>query len=162
MKTINLTQGQFTIVSDKYYKYLIQWKWWAKKVISGKFYVVRNERVNGKNKTIYMHRVIAELMDLDLSCDIDHKDRDSLNNTCENLRSATKSGTCQNRGKQRNNTSGHPGVSWRKKKVKWEAYIRVNHKRKHLGYFDNMEEAAKVYEEASVNYFGEFSPLKEK
>jgi hypothetical protein len=99
MKKIKLTQGKFTIVSDKYYKYLIQWKWDALKRKNGKFYAVRNERVNGKRTLIYMHRVIAELMGLDLSCDIDHIDRDSLNNLYGNLRSATKNGTCQNRSK---------------------------------------------------------------
>jgi len=161
MKTIKLTQGKYTLVSGKYYEYLIQWKWYALKRKNGKFYAVRSERVNGKHKKILMHRVIAERMGLDLSCDIDHIDRDSLNNTCENLRFATRSGTCQNKSKQRNNTSGIPGVSWYKITGKWQAKIKVNSKNIHLGYFDDIIEAAEVYKEASLKYFGNFSLLKE-
>jgi hypothetical protein len=158
---INLTQDQFTIVDDIDYEYLLQFKWYAKKERTGKFYAVRNERVNGKrkHKNIYIHRVIAERMGLDLSCDIDHIDRDSLNNLRNNLRFATKTATSQNRSKHKNNTSGIPGVYWHKVAGKWQAQIKVNNKTKYLGLFGDINEAAEVYKEASLKYFKEFSPL---
>jgi len=158
---IKLTQGQFTIVSNKYYEYLIQWKWCAHKRKNGKFYAVRNGYVNGKRKTILMHRVIAELIGLDLSCDIDHIDRDSLNNTCENLRSANKNGTCRNSSIRCDNTSGYKNVTWRKDIGKWQVQITINGKQKHLGFFRNKIEAAKAYNKAAIKYFDKFAAINE-
>lgn len=43
------------------------------------------------------------------------------------------------------NTSGYRGVSFKKDKQKWKAYININHKQKHLGYFDNKDIAALAY-----------------
>lgn len=45
------------------------------------------------------------------------------------------------RGKQINNTSGYPGVSWDVSRDKWKAQIKVNGKNIHLGRFDTLEEA---------------------
>ena len=43
------------------------------------------------------------------------------------------------------NTSGYRGVSFKKDRQKWKAYISINHKQKHLGYFDNKDVAALAY-----------------
>ena len=43
------------------------------------------------------------------------------------------------------NTSGYRGVSFKKDRQKWKAYISINHKQKHLGYFDNKDTAALAY-----------------
>jgi len=59
-----------------------------------------------------------------------------------------------------NNTSGHVGVCWYKNTGQWLSYIMVNRKIKNLGYFDDINEAIKVREEAEITYFGEFIPLK--
>lgn len=52
MKEIKLTQGKITLVDDKDFKYLNQWKWCAHK--GGRtYYVVRNGRdETGKRITI--------------------------------------------------------------------------------------------------------------
>jgi len=160
MKTIKLTQDQETVISTKDYKYLIQWKWCALKVTrTGKFYAVRGQMINGKVNTIYMHRVIAERMGLDLSHDIDHIDRNSLNNLRGNLRIASRLETCRNKSKQSNNTSGYTGVSFYKPSKKWRAYIVINRKQIHLGYFDNVIHAAKAFNDAAIKYFGKFAVL---
>jgi len=44
------------------------------------------------------------------------------------------------------NTSGYRGVSWNKARKKWTAEIRYNHKRKHLGRFDDKDSAANAYD----------------
>ena len=57
--------------------------------------------------------------------------------------------TIQNRNRrviQKNNTSGFRGVYWCKDINKWKAVIGVNSKYKHLGYFVDKLEAAKVYD----------------
>lgn len=42
------------------------------------------------------------------------------------------------------NTSGVTGVSFEKRREKWVAYVNVDKKRKHLGYFNTREEAVKA------------------
>jgi group I intron endonuclease len=63
-------------------------------------------------------------------------------------------------GKQRQNnksncSSKYKGVSFSKNKKKYKAYIVVNGKQIHLGYFDNETDAAKKYNEAAIMYYGE-------
>jgi hypothetical protein len=62
-----------------------------------------------------------------------------------------------NVGKHRDNTSGHKGVSWYKRDKKWRAKININNKAIHIGYFDNLEDAATAYQAAALKYFGEFA-----
>lgn len=90
---------------------------------------------------------------------VDHADRDTLNCMKENLRVCTQSQNKMNTKKQINNVSGHTGVFFSDKLVtpKWNAFIQVNYKRKHLGFFDTYEEAVIAREEAEKIYFGEFT-----
>ncbi len=58
-----------------------------------------------------------------------------------------------------NNTSGYKGVYWEKQLKKWRARIKVNYQGVHLGVFSDKEEAAKAYNAAALEYFGEFAKL---
>ena len=63
---------------------------------------------------------------------------------------------------QTNNTSGYRGVYLVKsgnRAKKWMAQIRKNYKDIFIGYYATKEEAAKAYNEAATEYFGEFSNL---
>jgi len=84
---------------------------------------------------------------------IDHIDRNKRNNSINNLREVTDSQNKQNRSKQKNNTSGCPGVYWSKHSNKWQAYITINKKRKHLQLFDCFEEAVAIRKAAERKYF---------
>ena len=89
----------------------------------------------------------------------DHRDRDKLNNRKSNLRKCFPSGNSQNRGKNKNNTSGYKGV-WRHKQNKtWEAGIGVNRKIIYLGCYKEKKDAAKAYNKAALKYHGEFACL---
>lgn len=46
------------------------------------------------------------------------------------------------------NTSGYVGVNWDKQSKKWRVQIRINNKKKHLGYFTDQEKASEAYKEA--------------
>lgn len=59
----------------------------------------------------------------------------------------------------KSNTSGRRGVSFSKKRKKWEAYIRVNGKTKHLGLYDTFDKAVQAREEAEVKFW---NPVLEK
>jgi len=112
------------------------------------------------SRKIFMHREIAKRMGLDLSNEIDHKDNNGLNNRRENLRTATHAQNNQNKGKSKNNTSGYKGVNWEKRRNKWRARIYFNKNYIHLGYFNDIEEAAKAYEKAAKKYHGKFARIE--
>ena len=56
---------------------------------------------------------------------VDHIDRNGLNNCRSNLREGSGRVNAQNKSKQKNNTSGHTGVEWHKpvgnRKGRWKA-----------------------------------------
>ena len=59
---------------------------------------------------------------------VDHIDRNGLNNCRSNLREGSGRVNAQNKSKQKNNTSGHAGVEWHKpvgnRKGRWKAVWR--------------------------------------
>lgn len=55
------------------------------------------------------------------------------------------------------NKSGFKGVAWREDRQKWQGYITANRKRKHLGYFEAVEVAARAYDDAATLYHSEFA-----
>lgn len=95
-----------------------------------------------------------------VDCDhIDHVDGDVTNNRISNLRAATPSENGGNSTRSKNNKSGFKGVSWVKSQGKWSAYIKHNRKRIHLGRFYHLEDAARAYDRAALQHFGEFARL---
>jgi hypothetical protein len=73
--------------------------------------------------------------------EIDHINRDKTDNRISNLRVVNRRENILNRGMQKNNTSGHTGVYWRKESKKWTTSYTVSKKQIHIGYFVNVEEA---------------------
>lgn len=62
--------------------------------------------------------------------EVDHVDHNPLNNTRANLRIVSSSENKRNRRKHRNNSSGHPGVSWDESQQRWLVYCKVHGKMK--------------------------------
>lgn len=90
---------------------------------------------------------------------VDHINGDKSDNRISNLREATASENLCNRGRQRNNTSGHKGVSWHRQNRKWKATISVSGRNRYLGSFDTKEEAAQAYNRAALHFHGKFAML---
>jgi hypothetical protein len=147
-RTIPLTKGQTALIDDADFYFLNQWKWHYTR----KGYAARTKTIDGKRTTIFMHRM---LMAAQPGQFVDHKDGNRLNNTRSNLRFATRNENQWNRKKQVNSSSGYKGVS--RHHGRWQARIRVNGRRIHLGYYDDPKTAAQIYDAAAKRYFGTFA-----
>lgn len=88
---------------------------------------------------------------------IDHINRDKQDNRLCNLRQATHSQNQCNRGPQKNCASGVSGVAMNRQKTGWQAYIKLNGKRVHLGTFKQVDDAIRARMAAQKAMFGEFS-----
>lgn len=87
---------------------------------------------------------------------IDHIDGDRANNRISNLRSATWGENRHNLKRYTNNTSGHKGVYQCNQTGKWKVQINAYNKRRYLGAFERIEDAAETYARAAKDLHGEF------
>jgi hypothetical protein len=151
-KNICLTRGKFALVDDDIYEYLNQWKW-----IYSNGYAIRDDKISGKR--IRMHR---EILDADVGVEIDHINRDRLDNRKINLRVCSRSENRCNCGIRSDNTSGFKGVYWHKRMGKWRAVVHKNNKEISLGYYSSPEDAAYAYDLGAKKYHGKFAVLNFK
>lgn len=90
---------------------------------------------------------------------VDHANGNGLDNRRSNLREATHAQNSANSRLSRRSTSGLKGVTWYKRTSRWRAHITVGQQQRHLGYFDEAIEAAKAYDTAALEAFGEFAHI---
>lgn len=162
MIEIPLTRGQVAIVDDEDAD-LAELTWNAS-CCDGKYYAAHKTPMVRRRpgRTELLHRLIlARALGRELKkgelCD--HIDRNPLNNTRSNLRVASFSENSRNRAATKRNTSGYKGVSWHKGCKRWQAGIHINGKFFFLGNFDTRAEAARAYDTAAKELFGEFAAL---
>lgn len=158
MKRIPLTKGMEALVDDQDYDYLMQWTWHAAK---GGKYAARDTRSFDRKhgEIIYMHVVIAQRMGINER--VDHENQNGLDNQRHNFRPATRSENGANRGLQVNNISGYKGVCWDCERDKWMAQLKCKGRKVLQKRFDSKIEAAKAYNKAALEHFGEFAVLNE-
>jgi hypothetical protein len=92
---------------------------------------------------------------------VDHKDRNGLNNIYSNLRIATHSQSSMNRGPRINSSSDYKGVNWHAAQRKWAIRITVKGSTMSLGYTDDENKAARIYNRAAIRFHKEFACLNE-
>jgi hypothetical protein len=106
----------------------------------------------GGRKTL-LHRLVTRAKKGQV---VDHIDGDRLNNLRSNLRVA---GMRENRWNcpGRGGSSACIGVGWRADLGKWRAQIR----KRHLGYFSSELDAARAYNAAAAEVYGEYARLND-
>lgn len=156
MKLIQLTSGAFTQVDDSDYAELAKFSWSQSGSKGYAYRVTRNAA--GKRVGVYMHRVILGVLG---GFQVDHRDSNPLNNTRKNLRITDAFGNARNHLKHKfKPTNPYKGVfAVRPLNRRWAAQIIVSRKRISLGSFSTPEAAAREYDRAALEHFGEFAAL---
>jgi hypothetical protein len=147
VKQIPLGDGVYTYVDAADYEWLTRWTW---SLHNG--YAARRE----KGKLILMHREIAQPSKRMV---VDHKNRNKLDNTRDNLQVCTPQENRRNKGKRRGASSRFVGASYYKPRGKWRARINFEGRSIYLGLFTDEVEAARAYDRKAVELFGEFARL---
>ncbi len=129
---------------------------------TGYYYVDLSKSNKAKNHQIHRLMAIAFIPNPENKECVDHIDNNPLNNNLENLRWASLSENSKNRKINQNSTTGVKGVMWLQKRKKWKAHIKIDGKSKHLGYFDNLEDAKKARQNEANRIFGDFTNACEK
>lgn len=125
-------------------------------------YVYRTIWLRGENRNsrVYMHRQVTGCPQ---GLQVDHINKDRLDNRRENLRVCTRSQNNAANRKRKGGSSRFRGVSFSKdvkhRRKPWIAQIQKDGKNKRLGRFDNEVDAAKRYDEYALKFFGEFANL---
>lgn len=156
---IKLTKGFYAEVDAADYEYLSQWKW----QYGANGYAVRDEylgKIDGKyaHRTVLMHRV---LLNAPSGLDVDHINRDKLDNRRSNLRLATRNQNKANTGpRKRLRTELPKGVTYNpsiRSKQPYMARICLRGKSYFLGNFYKLEDAENAYLTKKQELYGEYA-----
>jgi hypothetical protein len=142
MREISLGHGKVMLVDDEDYDFMTQFEWRAKKDSEGRYYA---------HATLVAHKLLVKYSI------VDHVNGNGLDNRKENLRVATPQQNSWNRGIRSDSRTGYKGVRYIPDRDAYSVRIQVNGQRKYLGYFKDPVEAAKAYDVAAREHFGEFA-----
>lgn len=152
---VPLTRGYEAIIDSKDIGLVEDYNWHSL-ITQGKVYAVRTQSTPDGKRKVLLHRV---LLGVASGVHVDHINGDTLDNRRTNLRECSNQQNQYNSKKPKTNTSGYKGVSWYKPYKKWRATIRISGKKKHLGYFSDLQEAYQAYCQASLENHKEFSKI---
>jgi hypothetical protein len=152
MIRVPLTRGLFAVIDDADAD-LVAGRRWQALTIKGETYArcsIRVDEPSRRQRIVYMQSLISGFPRTN------HVDGDRLNNQRSNLRPATREQSGGNRRVVRSETSPFKGVTVnRSRGLRWKAYIRDDH----LGYFQDAADAARAYDLAAREVYGEFAAL---
>lgn len=117
---------------------------------------------SGKRKYRFLHRIIGErIINRPLTHDdfIEHNNGNKLDNRRKNLSLLTRSESVQRYEIRNSNKTIYKGISYRKSRNKWQARIKFHGQTRSLGYYSTPEEAAKAYNKAAIELYGEKARL---
>ena len=121
---------------------------------------MRTVRKNTIGRTIYMHREILGTPPSPKH-EADHRNGNTLDNRKENLRWATRVENMRNKPRYKNNKVGFKGVSMTPY-GRFTARLQLAPRQEvFLGCFPTAAAAAKAYDKAALEHFGQFARTNE-
>jgi hypothetical protein len=134
-----IIKGQKVLVDKEFKPLLKLYPWYINS--AGYAYASVWSKLEKKTKKISMHRFIMGFP----NCTVDHINGNSLDNRVANLRAVPMQENSYNSKVPSNSTTGFKGVSFRKDRGTFKAYIKFNQKQIYLGTFKTKEEASAAY-----------------
>lgn len=121
-----------------------------------KWRLLKTNYVEGQyqGKFVRLNRFLMNVTERGL--EVDHIDRNPLNNRLSNLRICNRSQNIMNTSIRVDNKYNCKGISFDKRVKKWRATITVNKKTIYLGQSSDIDEVIKLRIEAEEKYFGEY------
>lgn len=147
---VKLGSGEEAIVDVDALPRMARFSWQALRTASN-VYVTGNSYVSdGPRYCVNLHRLV---MGYPKGLEVDHINRNGLDNRRCNLRVCTRQENARNVPRRAN----AKGVKFDKRTGKFVARINVNRKHHHLGVFTTQEEAKRAYDEAAMRFHGAFA-----
>lgn len=143
------TAGRVALIDDEDAELVNRYRW---RLGGHDRYAVTWAGPRSSRHSLYMHVLIMG------RTGVDHINCDTLDNRRANLRFATRSQNHANRLPYRDRTSQYKGVFWHTRDKRWQAGIGIAPRRyRYLGHFTDEIEAAKAYDAAARELFGEYA-----
>jgi hypothetical protein len=151
--------GLVALVDDEDYPLVSQYKWWPYVPPRGKTFYAKGY-VHYSDGFIYLHRLVFPDP---VPPEVDHADGNGLNCKKSNLRGATRSQQNRNMPKVEGNTQKplYKGIRTVSNNGPnpWRAAIYYDGKEHHLGVFPTPEAAARAYDKAALEIYGEYARI---
>jgi len=150
---IPLTRGHTALIDlDDYERVTTAGSWyaWTRPGVRTCYAAKATTRSDGGRTTIYLHTFLTGWPR------VDHKNSDGLDNRRANLRLATQSQNIAN-ARRSLGSSQFRGVHFQPRYGNWMARITVRGVKHYLGVFPDGAEAARAYDAAAIEMFGEFA-----
>lgn len=145
-------------ISEQDLAFFNKYKWHISKTKDGHRYIKRAVWLAGKGRgtSAFFHR---EVMNCPKGMYVDHINGDTLDNRRENLRICTMRGNARNMSSHKDSTCEFKGVSWDSSRNRWVAQIWDGKRQRHLGRHRDKLSAARRYDSAAKEVFGEYAKL---
>jgi HNH endonuclease len=135
VRQIPLTRGLVAIVDERDFATVNAYKWYAHR---GRNTWYARTEVGGRRGRlrIYMHKLLCD------GAEVDHANRNGLDNRRSNLRLLSRAGNAYNVASR--GSSGIVGVTWDRHRGKWVAQLTISGKHYNLGRFATKDEALRA------------------
>lgn len=152
MKTVQLTNSdKVGLISDEDYDKVMRYKWYLH--TGGSIRSI--EKISKKEQNVTLSMFLLNAFN------VDHKDRNQLNNQRDNIRKASRSKNNANRIGWSNKSNYKGCYYYPDRPRQWRSKITVNGCFLHLGFFATELEAAAAYNVAATKHFGDFALLND-